>query len=151
MGTVKLHFSKQINAPKEKVWQSVIGKDTYPQWTEAFSPGSHFVGDWSAGSKILFLGPDDKGQMGGMVSRIAENRPHDYISIEHLGMVKNGVEDTTSDEVKAWTPAFENYTFDERDGTTEFKVDMDSPEEYAESFKEMWGNALDKLKALAEA
>ncbi len=151
MATIKLHFSKLIDAPKEKVWQTVIGEDTYPQWTEAFTPGSHFVGDWSQGSKILFLGPDKEGKMGGMVSRVAENRPHDYISIEHLGMVKDGIEDTTSDEVKAWTPAFENYTFDEQSGKTEFKVDMDSPEEYAESFKGMWAKALDKLKVFAEA
>jgi uncharacterized protein YndB with AHSA1/START domain len=148
---VKLQFAKQISAPKEKVWQTVIGEDTYPQWTEAFSPGSHAIGDWSVGSKMLFLGPDPEGKMGGMVSRIAESRHPEYLSIEHLGMVKNGVEDTTSDEVKAWTPSFENYTFQESGAGTEFKVEMDSPEDYASYFEETWAKALDKLKALAEA
>lgn len=150
--TVKLHFAKEINASKEKVWQTVVGKETYPQWTEAFSPGSNVQGDWQQGTKMIFGVPNSEGQMkDGMVSRIAESRPHDYLSIEHLGMLKNGVEDTTSDEVKAWTPAFENYTFEDADGKTIFKVEMDSPEEYKDQFQEMWGNALVKLKELAEA
>ena len=85
-----------------------------------------------------------------MVSRIAENKPYEYISIEHLGIVKNGVEDTTSEEAKKWAPAFENYTFEEKDGATEVLVDMDIDEKEAEIFNKMWPDALQMLKAIAE-
>lgn len=147
----KLHFSITINAPKEKVWNTMLEDKSYREWTSAFNPGSFFQGDWSKGSKMLFLGPDpETGEEGGMVSRIAENKPYEFISIEHLGIIKNGIEDTTSEEAKKWTPAFENYTFEDVNGTTRLLIDTDSEESYAEMFNEMWPEALQKLKTLAE-
>jgi len=101
----KIHFSIIINAPREKVWETMLGEATYPQWTNSFSPGSYFKGSWDEGSKILFLGqnPDGTGE-GGMVSRIKESRLHEFVSIEHLGTISNGVEDTTSDDAKKMGP-----------------------------------------------
>jgi hypothetical protein len=147
----KLNFKIEINAPKEKVWNTMLQDATYRLWTTPFSEGSYYKGDWSKGSKIIFLGPNpETGKEGGMVSRIAENKLYEYISIEHLGIINDGVEDTTSEEVKKWTPAFENYTFKEKNGKTDVLVDMDINEEYAEMFKGMWPKALKKLKELTE-
>lgn len=147
----KIHFSIVVNAPKEKVWHTMLEDKTYREWTATFNPGSYYKGDWNKGSKILFLGPDPQtGEDGGMVSRIAENKPYEFISIEHLGIVHNGVEDTTSEDAKKWAPAFENYTFKEKDGTTEVRVDIDIDEKEAEMFNKMWPDALRKLKELAE-
>ncbi len=148
-----LHFSTTINAPKEKVWDTMLEDATYREWTEPFHAGSYYEGDWSVGSKMLFLGPNDDGTTGGMVSRIVENRLYDFISIEHLGEVMNGVEDTTSERVKAWAGAHENYTFTENEGKTEVRVDLDfadgNPEMMA-MFEAMWPKALAKLKEIAE-
>ena len=146
----KLNFSIVINASKEKVWNTMLEDKTYRIWTEVFSKGSHFIGDWSKGSKILFLGPNENGEIGGMVSRIKENKLYEYISIEHLGVVENGKEDTSSDAVKPWAGSLENYTFKDKNGATEILVEMDSNEEYAEMFTGMWPKALQKLKELAE-
>lgn len=147
----KIHVSIFINAAKEKVWDTMLTDGTYRAWTTAFHPGSYFKGDWSEGSKMLFIGPDEEsgGEMG-MVSRIAENRPYEYMSIEHLGIYKDGVEDTTSEAAKQWSPAFENYTFTEREGGTEVQIDQDMAQEYKEMFEEMWPKALQILKELAE-
>ncbi|HET8736048.1 MAG TPA: SRPBCC domain-containing protein [Pricia sp.] len=142
----KIHFKTTINAPVKKVWNTMLDDETYRQWTKAFHEGSHYKGSWEEGSKILFLGPEDSG----MVSEIAENRPHEYISIKHIGIVNKGVEDTESEEAKKWAPAFENYTFTEADGKTTVSVDMDIEEDYKEMFQEMWPNALQKLKELSE-
>lgn len=147
----KINFSIQINAPKEKVWDTMLEDVTYREWTTPFHEGSYYKGDWSEGSKMLFLGPDEASKKdGGMVSRIKENRKYEYISIEHLGMVIDGVEDTTSEEVKKWTPAFENYSFKEKDGGTEVSVEIDVNDEYKEMFENMWPKALLKLKEIAE-
>ncbi len=147
----KIHFSIFINAPKEKVWDTMLTDGTYRLWTAAFHPGSYFKGDWSEGSKILFIGPDEEsGGEGGMVSRVAENRLHEFISIEHLGIYKNGVEDTSSEEAKKWSPAFENYTFIDRDGGTELQINQDIESDYKEMFEEMWTKALQILKELSE-
>lgn len=146
-----LHFSISIKAPKEKVWRAMLDDEPYREWSQAFSKGSYYKGSWEKGSKILFLGPDpDTGEEGGMVSRIAENKPYEFISIEHLGIVANGVEDTTSEEARKWSPAFENYTFTEKDGATEVEVDLEVNDEYVEMFEKMWPAALEQLKNIAE-
>ena len=148
----KQHFSIMINAPKEKVWNTMLEDDTYRKWTEPFGPGSYYKGNWNQGSKILFLAPGEKGEMG-MVSRIKENQKYKYISIEHLGMIKDGKEDTSSEEVKPWAGAHENYTFIEKNGATEVLIDLETEgtnKEMFEMFEDMWPKALQKLKELAE-
>ena len=146
----KLNFSIVIDAPISKVWDTMLEDKTYRIWTEEFTPGSHYVGNWNQGSKILFLGPSNDGKLAGMVSRIKENKFHKYISIEHLGEVYDGVEDTTSDRVKVSAGALENYTFNNKDGKTELVVDLDINEEFVEMFEGIWPKALQKLKSLCE-
>jgi uncharacterized protein YndB with AHSA1/START domain len=147
----KLHFSITINAPAEKVWRTMLDDPTYREWSKPLGGGGYFKGSWEKGSKMLFVGQDpETGQEGGMVSRIAENRPNEFISIEHLGIVQNGVEDTTSEEAKKWAPAFENYTLKEENGVTEVSVEQDMAEEMAEEFEKMWPEALAKLKEISE-
>lgn len=145
------HYNIFINAPREKVWDTMLDDPTYREWTKPFNPGSYYQGSWDEGSKMLFLGIDENGgDIGGMVARIKERRPHEFLSIEHLGMIENGVEDTTSERVKAWAPAYENYTFTDKDGGTEVAIDIDVEDAYAEMFQEMWPKALQVLKELAE-
>ncbi|MDD1775426.1 MAG: SRPBCC domain-containing protein [Methanobacterium sp.] len=150
----KIHFSIVINAPKEKVWKMMLGENTYPLWTDVFMPGSHFVGNWSEGSKMLFLAPDENGKMSGSVFQIKENRPYEFISLENIGMVHDGEEDISSEEATVYAGALENYTFKEIDGTTEVVVDlspvMEIPDDYKDIYQDMWHNALQKLKELAE-
>ena len=142
----KLNFKTVIDASPEKIWKILWSDDTYRKWTSAFSEGSFAQTDWKQGSKVLFL--DGSGQ--GMVSRIAENRPNEYMSIEHLGEVKDGVEDTTSDRVKAWAGAHENYTLKKVNGKTELSIDMDITDEYKDMFTQIWPKALENVKNLAE-
>jgi len=155
MSLITLHFSIDIRAPKDKVWRTMFADNSYREWTSAFCPGSYFDGSWALGSKILFLGPDPdpdaKGVVGGMVSRIAENRLHEYMGIEHLGMVSNGVEDTQSDAVKDWAGARENYSFSESMGVTTLRVDTQTAPAYESMFNDSWPKALQKLKALSES
>ena len=57
-----------------------------------------------------------------MVSVIAENRPNEFLSITHICNVSRGIDDTDSAAVKAWAPAYENYTLREVEGGTEMAV-----------------------------
>lgn len=145
----RLQFSTTINAPREKVWQTLWSDDTYPQWTAPFSPtgASYAKTDWQQGSKVIF--GDDSGS--GMLSRIAEKRPNEYMSFEHLGEVKDGVEDTTSERVSGWAGAHENYTLRDVNGQTEVFVESDITEEYKEMFEKIWPQALNRLKEISES
>ncbi len=150
----KLHKEIYIYAPREKVWETMLGEKTYKEWTMPFSPdpstSSRAEGNWEERSKMLFIGTDENGVEGGMVSRIKVNRRPGFLSIEHLGIYKDGVEDTESEEAKAWAPAYENYTLNEKDGGTQVIVDMDIDEAWEEMFNEMWPKALQILKEISE-
>ncbi|MCS3798680.1 SRPBCC domain-containing protein [Niastella sp. OAS944] len=143
----KQTFKIAIDAPREKVWNVLWADDSYPTWTAPFAEGSQAITDWKKGSKVLFT--DGKGS--GMVSKIDESVPNEFMSFLHLGMVKDGVEDTTSDEVKAWAGAHENYTLKEAQGKTELEVEIDIDENHKEYFVDTFPRALQKVKELAEA
>ena len=143
----KHQFNATINAPKEKVWEVLWGKDSYPAWTSAFAEGSNAETDgWKKGSKVLFT--DGKGS--GMVAIVADNRPNEFMSFKHIGMVNDGVEDTESDKVKEWAGAHENYTLKEENGKTLLTVEMEIGKEWLEYFQKTWPVALDKVRTLAE-
>lgn len=145
----KIHFSTTINAAKEKVWKTLWDIDTYEKWTSAFMEGSTVKTDnWNEGTKIQFL--DAKGN--GMVSSVQANKPNEYMSFKHLGEIKDGKEDTTSESVKLWAGAEENYTLKEKDGKTELAIEMDTSGADFEAFLiKTWPKALENIKSLAEA
>jgi uncharacterized protein YndB with AHSA1/START domain len=142
----KLTFTTSIAAPRERVWHVMLDDTTYRQWTTAFSEGSCYEGSWDEGHEIRFL--DGKGN--GMVSRIAESRPPEFVSIEHLGLIVDGREDRDSEEVRTWAGARESYTLLQQGDTTEVRVDIDIDEQHAAMFEDLWPRALEKLKTLSE-
>ncbi len=79
-----------------------------------------------------------------MVSKIEKKINNEFMSFEHLGMMKDGIEDTTSEAVKEWSGAHENYTLADSNGGTKLTVEMDTNEEFYNYFKEIWPKALDK-------
>jgi hypothetical protein len=143
----KIQFSATIEAPVEVVWRVMFGAKTYPQWTKVFAEGSYFEGSWSEGSRIRFLVPSGDG----MIAEIAENRPHEFMSIRHLGFVAKGVEDTESEAVRAWAPAYENYTFTSIPGGTRVTVEQDVTADFEQFMREAWPKALELLGELCAA
>lgn len=146
-----MEFNIKINAPREKVWDVLFGEKTYPIWTTAFSEGSHVETDWKKGSKAVFLDSKERG----MVSKIVDNVPNEYMSIEHLGMIMNGLEDYESEAVKSWAGTKENYTLTDLGGKTNLHIfmEMDESEKnkpMLDMFANMWPNALAIVKELAE-
>ena len=71
-------------------------------------------------------------------------------SIRHLGIIHGGAEDTTSEVVKAWAPAYENYRLTRAGSGTKLEVEADVEDSYAAMFGEMWPKALAALKQVAE-
>jgi hypothetical protein len=141
-----LTFKVDIQAPRKVVWDTMLGADTYTKWAAPFYEGSYFKGSWDEGAKIQFLAPSGDG----MSSVIVKNTPHEFISIKHLGQIAQGVEDTTSDKVRAWAPAFENYTFTDANGGTRVTVSLDTAPEWIDYMNETFPKALNVLKELCE-
>ena len=140
------HHDILIHAPREHVWRSTLYSPTYERWTATFSEGSRYEGSWEAGTPIRFCGLNGDG----MLAEIAEHRPTEFVSIRHLGMITDGVVDTTSEAVRAWAPCFENYTFTDEAGGTRVRVDVDVFGTYEDWMNETWPKALLALKAVCE-
>lgn len=149
----KLRFEIEIIATAQKVYETMLGlkdKGTYEQWTSAFNPTSSYEGSWDKGSKMHFVGVDENGKKGGMVSKIVENQPAKFVSILHYGFLDNDMEVTTGEQVEKWAGGHENYTFQEGNGITTLTVEIDVIEDYLDYFNKTYPAALEKLKAISE-
>lgn len=141
-----LTFEVTLNVPRAVAWEAMLGQEGYKAWTAAFCEGSYFTGSWEAGARIQFRSPTGDG----MTAEIAENTLHEYVSIRHLGMIVNGVEDTTSEQIRAWAPAYENYRFLEAPGGCRVVVTLDTIPAYEQYMLDTYPKALARLKALWE-
>ncbi len=143
----KKSFTVQIDAPREKVWDSLWNENTYSEWTAPFCEGSVAKTDWKEGSKVFFV--DANGA--GMVSTIAKKTPDSFMSFHHLGPVKNGVEDFSSQEGSACSGGYENYILESIDGRTNLRVEIDLPKGMEDYLLKTWPLALDRLKSISES
>ena len=140
-----MHFSVEIEAPKEKVWEALWQDEHYRNWASPFSEGSYAESDWKEGSRVVFLSPEGDG----MYSTIDKLVPNKFMSFRHIGMVRNGEEMPQDEQSKAWSGAKENYELKEQNGKTSVEVSVDTFDEEA-SFLKMFPKALNKLKEIAE-
>ncbi|MDX5396685.1 MAG: SRPBCC domain-containing protein, partial [Hymenobacteraceae bacterium] len=108
--------------------------------------GSSAETDWQEGSKIHFL----NGEGGGMYSVVAKNQPNEYMSIKHLGEVKDGKEQPISEEVESWSGSMENYRLTQQGNTTNLSVELDTVESFEDFMNQTFPKALEKVKELAE-
>lgn len=149
----KIQYHININASAEQVYNTMLGMDsieTYEQWTAEFNPTSTYEGSWEKGAKIHFVGTDENGKKGGMVSEIADNIPFQFVSIRHNGILDGENEIMEGPEVERWAGGLENYAFHENNGVTTVTVESDVAEDYLDYFNTTWPKALKKLKELSE-
>lgn len=138
-----VRFSITIHAPKARVHQLMLADQTYREWTSEFAQGSYYRGSWDKGAQIVFLGP----QGSGISARIAEHRPAEFVSIEILTEVRDGVPNAQ----RQWHDAFENYTYTEASGITTVQVELKGiPAGWAEYLNAAWPKALAKLKTICD-
>jgi hypothetical protein len=150
----RLQFDIIINATVSEVYETMLGLKSitsYQQWTAAFNPTSTYEGTWQEGSIMHFVGVDEHGVKGGVVSRIVKNEANYFVSIQHYGLIKGEEEITSGPDVEKWANGFENYSFEEVNGHTELKVFLDAHVDFAEYMQLAYPNALRKLKELCEA
>ena len=146
-------YQVSINAPKEKCSDFMLGLSdisTYEQWTSIFNPTSTYDGSWEKGSKIKFVGVGENGKRSGMVSRIAEHIPNEFVSIEHYGIFEDDVEITEGPQVESWAGGQENYTYQSDGDATKITVEVDVTDDHATWFDENYPLALEKLKEVIE-
>lgn len=138
-----LHFTIELPAPRERVWSCMLDDAGYRDWTSAFCEGSCYEGEWRTGASIRFLGPDGGS---GMRARIETADYPSYVSIEHLGEIREGQPVSGPD----WVGAYERYRLTTLpNGHTRLDVDLSEvPDAYLEMMNTAWPRALERLRAL---
>lgn len=85
-----LHFEIKINAPKEKVWNTMLNHGTYEEWVSAAWPNTTYDGEWKIGSRIKFFVEDKSGT----VAEIMDIKKHEYVLAKHVAvLLAGGMED----------------------------------------------------------
>ena len=143
-----LNYEVHINAPIQQVWDLLWNPETYGQWTQFFQEGSQMRSDWKIGGKTYFS--DVNGE--GMVSTIESLEAPFEVVFKHLGIVRNGIEDTQSREVKEWSGNEEKYFLRAiDDNTTELRAIVHANDDYQEMMNTGFNKGFDLLKKIAES
>ncbi|SFB28017.1 hypothetical protein SAMN05660845_2372 [Flavobacterium swingsii] len=141
-----LEFKIEINAPKEKVWNTLWNDETYRKWTNVFCEGTYAVSNWNEGDKIHFLSPNGEG-MNSIIDKKIEN---EYIAFKHLSTIKNFEAMPIDDESNEWTGSLETYRLTQNNSTIILEVKIDTLEKYVDYFKNTFPNGLEMVKTLSE-
>lgn len=144
-----LHFTTEINASQEKVWDVLWNDETYSEWTRFFNPSStSFIkADWRLNGEVRFLDGDNNG----MLSRIQTYEPPHIVVFEHYGETNKGVDDTTSDRVKQFAGALESYELTEVDHKVILKGSVQTSPEWEKMMSDGFTKGFQSVKEIAES
>ncbi len=146
-----MQFKTDIRANVAKVYQTMLEKEGYKQWTSVFNPTSEYEGSWNKGEKIYFVGTSNEGKKEGMVGLIKEHIPKEYVSIEYIAMMDDGKEVNKGPRAHDWIGGYENYTFSGNNRQSTVTVDVDVNEKMIDWFQINYPKALEKLKEICES
>lgn len=143
-----IEFKTEIAANAKKVWDTMLNADTYRKWVEPGWPGSYYEGNWEEGRNMKFISP---GQ-GGTMATITESRPHEYLLAKHIAVIqKDGSIDRESELARGWIGTTEGYSFQEKNGRTVLKIELNTSPQWEKMFTDGWPKALDRLKEMCES
>ena len=138
----KLEFSIDIKAKKDTIWKALWNENSYRDWACVFFEGSYAVTDnWKEGSKVQFLGPDQRG----IYSIIEKHIPNKIIQFKHIGSVVEGKEQQIDEETKKWSGATEIYLLTQGKDAHTLMVEIDVMNEHLEFMTNTFPKALEKI------
>ncbi len=142
-----LSYNIEIYATKEKIWDILFNPTTYSQWTHYFSPDSVLKTDWAVDGKTYFLAKNGDG----MISTIDSIDHPNSVVFKHLGIIKDGVEDTNSKEVEDWSGLQEKYFLIDLVDHVKLQAEVQTYEEYESIMNNGFEKGLAIIKQLAES
>jgi hypothetical protein len=140
----EMQFSIEINAPKERVWDTLWQDETFREWASIIDPETYMVGELKEGHEIQFI----SGANGyGVTSLVEKLVAGEYLLLKHHADTQ---EDGKREREKEWTGGGESYSLATKDSSTTLSVALDVPPELKEYFEVNYPKALERVKVLAE-
>lgn len=139
----ELQFQVEIQAPKDRVWDTLWQDATFRQWAGIIDPGTHLVGDLIEGNEVQFISGNGYG-VTSLVEKLIES---ELLVFKHRADTKESGAQERADE---WTGGRESYELSEENHTTKLTATFDVPEEMENYFRDTYPKALEQVKILAE-
>ena len=139
-----MKFTIEIQASKEKVWNTLWQDATFREWAGLIDPGTYMVGELQQGNEVQFISAENGY---GVTSLVAEVTPNEYLLLKHQADTKYT---GTAEREKEWTGGNESYALTEKDGITTVVAAFDVPQELEDYFNNAYPKALQRVKELAE-
>lgn len=140
----EMRFSIEINATKERVWDTLWQDETFREWASIIDPETYMVGDLKEGNEVQFISSASGYGVTSLVEKLVAG---EFLLLRHRADTQ---EDGKREREKQWTGGEESYSLAEKDGTTTLTVAFDVPPELEEEFKVNYPKALERVKVLAE-
>lgn len=140
----EMKFQVEINATKERVWDTLWQDETFRQWASIIDPGTYMAGELKEGNEVQFISSENGYGVTSLVEKLV---PGEFLLLRHHA----DTQDTGKRErKKEWTGGTESYRLAEKDGTTTLTAVFDVPPELEKYFKDNYPKALEQVKVLAE-
>ena len=140
----EMKFTVEINASREKVWDTLWQDKTFRQWASVIDPGTYMVGELKEGSKVQFISLSSGY---GVTSLVEKLTPGEFLLLRHHADTQ---EEGKRERENEWTGGKDSYSLIEKDNLTTLTVVFDVPSELEEEFNSSYPKALKQVKVLAE-
>lgn len=140
----EMQFKVEINASRERVWDTLWQDETFRVWAGIIDPGTYMVGDLIEGNEIQFISSENGY---GVTSMVENLTPGVFLLLRHSADTQ---ENGTKERKKEWTGGMESYSLAENDGVTTLTVKFNIPQKMEEYFNVNYPKALEQVKRLAE-
>ena len=140
----QMQFSIEINATKERVWDTLWQDETLREWAGIIDPETYMVGDLKEGKEVQFISAANGYGVTSLVEKLVAG---EFLLLRHRADTQ---EDGKREREKEWTGGEESYSLTEKDSTTTLTVAFDVPPELEEGFTVNYPKALERVKVLAE-
>ena len=139
-----LHFTVEIAANRERVWDTLWQDETFREWAGLIDPGTYMVGKLKEGNRIQFISAENGYGVTSLVAKLVEN---ELLLLKHQADTQDS---GTRQRDEEWTGGEELYELAEKDGVTNLTVTFGVPPELENYFKTNYPKALERVKTLAE-
>lgn len=139
----QVEFSININASREKVWNTLWNDETFRQWADIIDPGTHMVGELKEGAEVQFISGNGYG-VSSLVSKLTDNK---FLELKHRADTKDNGSNGRDDH---WTGGKESYSLLSEGELVRLRVAFDVPPELVDYFNENYPKAMECIRRLAE-
>lgn len=140
----QMQFTIEINATKEKVWDTLWQDKTFREWASIIDPGTYMVGELKEGNEVQYISAENGYGVTSLVEKLVVG---EFLLLKHQADTQDTGE---REREKQWTGGEETYKLSEKEGVTTLTVAFDVPEQMEEYFNEAYPKALERVKVMAE-